>query len=441
VANRSHTKRLALNSLAALCCAVIGPLLIAGCQSNAQYDQAARELRMQEDQLYAMEDYVTQYQELLCKYRSENAELRRQLAARGGATTPATRRQNGTLPTPNGPEIDIPSTPAVPDTDGAPIEQPLDIPDVPPLGETTLENPMRKKSRHVTRDGVALASAHEADQTASARAIELRPAKKGQAVEDVALRGEVVENDAGGGPRLIVDVEPRDATGQPATFVGALSLMLVEPAGDGGRQKLARWDYKPKEVQTATDPASGERIRFHVELPSDVPVPESAELWVQLLPRKSGRVVTHAAVNLQQPGLFASLGSESPAQNDTEEYPVVAAVYHEHQSVVPAVETEILDGGWTTALPGQPGGMVAGPGEAATEWRASSEPPPEAISTSVAAPPQPTTRNASSPPPKKDKSVSSKRRQRSTWSPERLGASSVYKRRDSAARPSWSATR
>lgn len=48
-------------------------MFVAGCQSNAQYDQVARELRMQEDELYAMEDYVAQYQQLVCKYRNENA--------------------------------------------------------------------------------------------------------------------------------------------------------------------------------------------------------------------------------------------------------------------------------------------------------------------------------------------------------------------------------
>ena len=52
-------------------------------KATPQYDLVARELRMQEDQLYAMEDYLDQYQQLVCKYRSENAALRRQLAENG----------------------------------------------------------------------------------------------------------------------------------------------------------------------------------------------------------------------------------------------------------------------------------------------------------------------------------------------------------------------
>ena len=54
-------------------------LVMVGCRSNDQQDLITRELRMQEDQLYAMEDYISQYQQLVCKYRSENAALRRQM--------------------------------------------------------------------------------------------------------------------------------------------------------------------------------------------------------------------------------------------------------------------------------------------------------------------------------------------------------------------------
>ena len=50
---------------------------IAGCQSNADRDLIARDRRMQEDQMWAMQDYIQQYQQLVCQFRSENASLRR----------------------------------------------------------------------------------------------------------------------------------------------------------------------------------------------------------------------------------------------------------------------------------------------------------------------------------------------------------------------------
>ena len=76
-------------------------MLLAGCQSGAQFDQVARELRMQEDQLYALEDYLEEYQRLVCKYRSENASLKRQLAENGiSQVEDATRSNDRTRPKP-----------------------------------------------------------------------------------------------------------------------------------------------------------------------------------------------------------------------------------------------------------------------------------------------------------------------------------------------------
>jgi outer membrane murein-binding lipoprotein Lpp len=377
VAYCSPSTRLARKATLALCCAVVAPLLVAGCQSNAQFDQAARELRMQEDQLYAMEDYVTQYQQLLCKYRSENAALKRQLAERGVTprTSPTQDRSLVTPPATGGPDIEVP---AAPPTNGAPMEPPLDDPDVPPLGDTT-------------------------------------------SVDSLMLRGEVVANNEGGGPRLVVEVEPRDAAGQSTVYDGALSLMLVEPNDDIGPMKLGRWDYRPNDVQTATDP-TGERIRFQIELPEDTPLPKASELWVQLV-QDGSRVVAHAELDLQQPSTFASTDDESPYQVAMEDRAVISAVYNDGGEV-PPVRSEVLDAGWSIARPNEPAG-IPGEGES-EEWRASSEPPPEAIAT-----PRPAS-SVYSPKHRVARSTKSK----SAWSPDRLGRPSR-----TATRPSWSANR
>ena len=64
-------------------------VLSAGCQTAGQNDLVTRELRNQEDQIYAMEDYLAQYQQLLCQVRAENASLRRQIRESGGEPLPA----------------------------------------------------------------------------------------------------------------------------------------------------------------------------------------------------------------------------------------------------------------------------------------------------------------------------------------------------------------
>ena len=57
-------------------------LALVGCKSNGQTDLVEREMRQQEDQIYAMQDYLNNYQQLLCQTRAENESLKQQLAER-----------------------------------------------------------------------------------------------------------------------------------------------------------------------------------------------------------------------------------------------------------------------------------------------------------------------------------------------------------------------
>ena len=153
MAYRLHSKLLLRPSLFARLCAVPVMMLVAGCQSNVQHDLIAREMRMQEDQIYAMEDYLGQYQQLICKYRAENAALRRQLAEVEDTdatlpTRPSPPARNGTPPAIKGPEIEVPATPPA---NGTRPQPQIDVPEVPPLEETTssdteLEEALRQRN-------------------------------------------------------------------------------------------------------------------------------------------------------------------------------------------------------------------------------------------------------------------------------------------------------
>ena len=55
---------------------------LTGCRHDAsQRDAYIRELRMQEDEIYELQDYMSEYQHLLREQRRENAQLRAQLAS------------------------------------------------------------------------------------------------------------------------------------------------------------------------------------------------------------------------------------------------------------------------------------------------------------------------------------------------------------------------
>ena len=398
------------------------PLLVAGCQSNAQQDLVARELRMQEDQIYAMEDYLSQYQQLVCKYRSENAALRRRLADEyydgeevpTPRTAPPTRR--------DGPSPDEPAA------------QPngLDLPDVPPLegGASNEPKPDGEAALAAGQTDVAPRAMHELLED-SPPVVSIAPAHHGAAPHQVWLHGEIVANDAGGGPRLAVDVEPLDAAGRCIPFAGQLSLMLLATQADGGEQSLARWDFTPEDATSAVDSAAGEHaMRFYLELPPDTPVGEATQIWVRLVSSDGDKVLAYTEIQLDRPGQFAS-HLDRPAATD-----------------IPArIVSRVIEGDWTIARPGEPANLPTADEESSGGWRTSSEPIPVVVQASataeaVSGPVQQAfhTEAATKPAPPVYKPP--------TWSPERhptaASSDAVERqtvRRSVASRPSWSSTR
>jgi hypothetical protein len=390
---------------------------------------------MQEDELYALEDYLDQYQKLVCKYRSENAALRRQLAE-NGVTAPSTspRKSNGSPTAPGGPKIDVP-----PPTDGTTPPAEIDTPDIPPLDVTSKYDSKSRAARSKSRGRVKLAGAQASeDKSSNVRAIAFESVDKSPTAKDVWLHGEVVANETGGGPRMLVEIEPQDAKGQPIEFHGALSLMLMAPNGSGNMESVARWDYRPQDVRSAVvAEGHGKTIRFFLELPANTQTTDGAQLWIQLLQRRVPKVLAHANVILREPSLFSSRKEDAPArivpaELGTKEAPVVAADSG-------SVSSEMFDGGWTIAKPGQPGGIVKADKSEETNWRATLEMPPSVTTASTPSKPKPRIsrpRKTSEP----RSMAKAKPPLRATWSPERaVGTPSDV--HQTATRPTWSATR
>jgi hypothetical protein len=457
VANRSQSLRVAWASSAIAACAVFGVTLLSGCQSAGQYDQVARELRMQEDELYAMEDYLEQYQQLVCKYRSENARLKRQLAESG--VTPATERpERGPRPTRSVPPAD--ETPPADDTPPTNIQPP----EVPPLGETTDDGAILKRRHRAHGDVMQVAAEMTEDESKAARTMALEAADQSKPASDVWLHGEVVVNDEGGGPRMVVEVQPLDAEAKPTLFDGALSLLLTAPGDQGETVNVARWDYRPNDVRAAIDATSEDKpIRFHVELPPDTVASEASEIWVRLLPRGGGKLLTRTAIDLLEPSKFSSHeGMESADRlvdvaDVDDEGIATASVYSELRDeanlsdesadvAITPTSAEMFDGGWTIATPGRPAGLVTEASKAKSDWKASLEPPPTAMATSVASRPRPPRvhRSASEREARGTRPAASSTKA-AGWSPERGGSSSATPPRSassaSSGRPGWSATR
>ena len=187
--------------------------------------------------MWAMQDYIQQYQGLVCQFRSENASLRRQLNEMRTGTVV----ERGPQPAPRTPNSP-PATNSVPKFQDSPAPS-AEMPDVPPLGQGTSidannrylplaenEKPRVELSRYAqlasyetpANSMAAQASERTAPDklSAAARANSTTPDATAVISPDILLSGEVVANDSGGGPRLAIDIESFDQAGSNAKFDG-----------------------------------------------------------------------------------------------------------------------------------------------------------------------------------------------------------------------------
>jgi len=320
----------------------------------------------------------------------------------------------------------------------------LEIPDVPPLKQgASAGNDIPPEPQEVMPasyyEPVNRSGARSGEAASAAGPTNVDPSHKTNTSPNILLSGEVIANETGGGPRLVVDIEPFDQTGHATQFDGTLSLMLVASNGKGQQQKLSRWDFSADEVRTALVADTNEpTMRFHVELPADVKVGDANELWVRLVPTSGGKMLTHAKIDLSQPGVFSSRTDKLWPSEES-----VVATNYEEPIAKPAdvaapdaapVAAPMTEGTWAVAQPDKPALLPPESDLTTGGWRASSEPMPAVVRTTTPSktvwndrPTLPKSEPKSTPPAAVAK--------KPTWSAERPGGASHD------ARPSWSATR
>lgn len=397
--------------------------------------------------MWAMQDYIQQYQQLVCQFRSENASLRRQLNdERSGPAVerepqPA-ERMPGSPPATN-------RTPNFPDSPPPGVEKKqtpspnIEMPDVPPLNQGASINPRNQyesfanlESEHANYnpDRYAQLASYETGVNVAAAPAASEPAAVDATTTagspDILLSGEVIANDNGGGPRLVIDLEAFDQSGRIAKFDGNVSLALLASEG-GVQRRLARWDFGPDDVRSAVESTTGEpTMRFQVELPADTKVDGATELWAKLAPTNGARLFSHAKLDLAKPGVFSSRTDKVWESEES----VVAASYVDTSTQPAEVAAAINESEWSTAKPGKPAILPPDSDEATGGWKtASGRLPAVAASTKPTAPMPDDHPKRTETAPTKTAPVEVARKP--AWTQERPGATSR------AARPSWSATR
>ncbi len=407
---------------------LLAMLFLTGCQSGGQQDLVVREMRQQEDQIFAMQNYLEDYQKLLCQYRADNAALKRQLAE-GRSSEPRSKDDNSNSPKELEPRKRRTSPPKESDQDsnsepdrGPNMELPpapeITDPEVPPLDATKssqadLNWGQEEEIQNTSRDSQVLTAAaieqveSEVEVAAPEPLVEriaLIEITKGEdaqfasrsvrSAELILVQGEVVPNDSGGGPRIFVEVKALESAIGPGPFVGRAELMVLNPA-DGSPQPVARWNFAADAVQAAMSDADGRTMQFRLELPPESAVDTPVELWVRLLPAEGGKMLTHVPLDLLQAGQFTSTQGNSKVVQDSKPTQLLVSSSHiAHGDPVRRnlyTATSIDGDGWTTALPGEPSDAHC---LSESQWRASSEPIPAMVQAFVPAspvvPPAPT---------------------------------------------------
>jgi hypothetical protein len=441
---------------------IVAPLVvltaIVGCRSSGQTDLVEREMRQQEDQIYALQDYLNNYQQLLCESRAENESLKQQLATgQPTETTPLPQREpsKSRLKSPaqtpippsrkeNGPRLDQPEPPP-----SAPKPE-MGDPEVPPLRDTSAadrrgsrdsdppsnlppnrtENVVQPASYEVPVDEPAVRTPLAAD----APTVTDEESSHAQATTDppqqVVLQGQVVtDGEDNQSPHLLVDVKPQLASGQPVDFRGSLSLMVMDPNGARAKANLARWDFTADDLdQAILKTVDGPLLEFPLQLPPTVPTDRPLELWVRLLPENGGKVLAHATVDLSRANQFCSaIPSEMPI--------IERAVQIVDGRPSPSSpQFAVHETGWQVARPDQPTDHSPRQGGSTSGWHTATQVVP--MIESVATRPNPPIMSSTSAEPIHSPPPACKvaEHQAPEWSPERAGDAK-------AAEPAWSPTR
>lgn len=339
ISARTAASRLIVCLLPAACC-----LLLTGCRNSGRQMQAdlyQRELRLQEDEIYRLEDYIEEYQGIISGYRCEIDELKRELAASQSnrSASPTTSRPNSVqlsprrreaesslLTTPEPTDFYPPSTEPLPPGSETPAEEAPafkpgrareDVPAIESLDEAPAFEGAAIDDRHASqiaatpREPALLQPISATLPTSRLPAKQLREetppnpypnaiTKRSPAVEptpemvgdpSIRVAAEATEDTAT--IAVVVETSAADALRR---FTGTVSVMLTDPSEqEGVSKRIARWDFTEAEVRDAihSDTAG---LRLTIALPPETPTDRPLRLWVRMVDRSNQRKLQATSV-------------------------------------------------------------------------------------------------------------------------------------------------
>jgi hypothetical protein len=268
-------------------------LPVSGCKVDPNITLLERELRLQEDKIYQMNEAIEDQQAVVDSCRRENATLRKQLACVsdiadgfGEMSTPSGTSKSASAAKASGPsgETILLKPPRV---ELPPLKPPeVQLPEKPQSSTRSHTPPAAPDSGPVLP---GMSAPDETDAPVGIIPAGLTPTvSKGESkqVAKIALNqlitGGYNTSGKSGHDGVMVCIEPRDAQGQLIEAPADVSVVVLDPAQQGQAARVARWDFTAKEIAgrfRKTPIASG--IQLEMPWPADPPAHNDLHLFVR----------------------------------------------------------------------------------------------------------------------------------------------------------------
>lgn len=287
--------------------------VLTGCHGKSGADDlVVRDLRLQEDRIYELENYINQYQAMLSSAQRENDTLRKALENNEDVTAPARTGADELIPRTGG---------------GAPGGA-LTPPDVDP-GTST--DPGGLLVPPTVDPGTPLDNAPPADSDSEPVPPGLVPPDfesrnggvgKGtpaRLVLNKRLTGGLNSDGKPGDDGILVVIEPRDARDQLVRVPGEVSLLVVDSTRTGAESHIARWDFTATEAQAAwRKTLLGHGMHFSLLWPNRPPKVDQLRLYARVI-QPNGRKM------LAELDFSVDLAARRPSTNPTTDRSAPAA--------------------------------------------------------------------------------------------------------------------
>ena len=308
---RSFASSVGIGLLMCSLCAIL-----TGCNNGKQLhaDLYQRELRLQEDEIYRLEDYIEEYQAIVRGYRMEVADLKRQLAENGTGETLSTgptlaepqqlNRIESSRSTQTAPSFgDAAESNETDPSETADPTSPRPEIDTDQEGLDSLEYLPAPDADEAPRFSPSSAEVPiEEHQPARFTAPNAKKLVRLDSAHSKLLRLSNGASDSSGLSTLLATIQLPEAM---LDYRGDISLLLTEPAGTSTQtreRKIARWDFTSEEVALAR--GDNDAIVLPLLLPNEPgtspPSGQKLRMWIRLIDSLGRKKLEHVELEFDE---------------------------------------------------------------------------------------------------------------------------------------------